>query len=958
MPRFRAVARGLAALRQTMDRSIIGHSNVKRGLLLGLVASEHIYIEGPPGIAKTMLARVAADAADMPLFYYQSHRDTRLAELVGDEVILREPAPGDGPGEIVRQSTVPGGVLEAELVVLDDVSRAPGEALNVLLQILNERTYGGARLPLRTAIATGNPTEDDLHYNEPLDPATLDRFTLHLRAEGMITSASRRGDGGGHWDRARSVVELYEGAPAGWAPAAGPCDDDDGPTDAEGGDSSPSVAEALAEASALLPTVALTAPVREGLLRVLRTLVEDHGLDDTNALLSDRTFLVNAVRVIKANALVEGRSACEPGDLHALALMTAFRIPAPLHDAMPQLVQEAIDSVAADGDCGGEGGDGDGDGDGGGTGPEPGSVAGGDGADGDEKVAPRPAGGEPGAAGADEEGDDDDGSSVRAPGDGAAAGEDEGEAGGEAGGDATGASAGGRAVAPGERHSDLDPSAAEPTASPLLPSAADDVSTRGGRGRLDPADLQDAWAAAAEWRQRAGLDALSVSGIDRLARELTGRIQRVRRVATLAPDGGGAPRSRVRARALRDVLGAGGTASASDVARWLGDTSPRLPGVLRRERRAQAGAVAVVRDVSGSMGGLPAAWASALALEMVSVAQRQRMKVGYVEFNHKAHTYLDQRGRFFTRDYAQLAAHAADTNAEGTTNYQNPLRAVLDGFDELQPRLGLGARRGGLGGLRGLRGAPPAAAPAVGDRVHALRDDGTWKAGELTGHKPTGYDRLRPYKVLFDGGARDETVRVVQPTAAEGGVGTRGAGRRRGSDANRHIILVTDGVPTEGDPFVMQERQALMALGVTVHGVYIRGSAHRESPDPYGYLKQHQALQARGGSYDAFAAASSGDFPAVLEALATETGGALFSASVEKVGTVRLERHRPEAARWAALLGGGGGEDRDTARARATDRLGAPLVGYGSPPPQHVTHAALKAFREQHQVREDGFVSR
>ena len=138
------------------------------------------------------------------MFYYQSHRDTRLAELVGDEVILREPAPDGGRGEVVRQSTVRGGVLAAELVVLDDVSRAPGEALNVLLQILNERTYGGAPLPLRTAIATGNPTEDDLHYNEPLDPATLDRFTLHLRAEGMI-------GGGRDWDGARRVVELYEG---------------------------------------------------------------------------------------------------------------------------------------------------------------------------------------------------------------------------------------------------------------------------------------------------------------------------------------------------------------------------------------------------------------------------------------------------------------------------------------------------------------------------------------------------------------------------------------------------------------------------------------------------------------------------------------------------------------------------------------------------------------------------
>lgn len=52
------------------------------------------------------------------------------------------------------------GILTAEISVLDDISRAPGEALNVLLRILNERKFGNDEIPLVTAIATANPSGD------------------------------------------------------------------------------------------------------------------------------------------------------------------------------------------------------------------------------------------------------------------------------------------------------------------------------------------------------------------------------------------------------------------------------------------------------------------------------------------------------------------------------------------------------------------------------------------------------------------------------------------------------------------------------------------------------------------------------------------------------------------------------------------------------------------------------
>src|SRR5512139_3746445 len=101
------------------------------------------------------MAEVAARAAGLGFFFYQLHRDTRLAELVGDVVLDREPLAGGG--ERIAQRTLPGGIATAEVCVLDDISRAPGEALNVLLRLLQERKLGDAPIPLMTAIATSNP---------------------------------------------------------------------------------------------------------------------------------------------------------------------------------------------------------------------------------------------------------------------------------------------------------------------------------------------------------------------------------------------------------------------------------------------------------------------------------------------------------------------------------------------------------------------------------------------------------------------------------------------------------------------------------------------------------------------------------------------------------------------------------------------------------------------------------
>ena len=304
---------GLAQIRSTLDQYVVGHDDVKEAILLGLIAREHIYLEGPPGTAKTMLAELTSEAADLQFYFYQLHRDTRLAELVGDTVIFRER--DTSGGEVIRQMNRKGGILTAEICVLDDISRSPGEALNVLLRVLNERKFGGEPIPLLTAIATGNPTKDD-YYNEPLDPANLDRFTIQMRTLGLLQQNS--------WQHAAKVIDLY-------------ADKQRAPEVAEQVDRT-----VLNKAYGILPKVDLTAEVKQLLLDFLSVLLNDYGLNDSNSLLTDRTFLVKAVKILKAKAILEGRDRCVPEDLFVLKYLTTFRIPEELHNRIEDIINDLL----------------------------------------------------------------------------------------------------------------------------------------------------------------------------------------------------------------------------------------------------------------------------------------------------------------------------------------------------------------------------------------------------------------------------------------------------------------------------------------------------------------------------------------------------------------------------------------------------------------------------------------
>jgi MoxR-like ATPase len=115
--------RAAVRMRAALDQALVGQDTLKHGVLLGLVAGEHVFIEGQPGCGKTMAAELAARASGLSTFFYQFHRDTRVSELVGHTVVRRERGVLDeglkhgARTEVVQLQTVQGGVLTAEVRV-------------------------------------------------------------------------------------------------------------------------------------------------------------------------------------------------------------------------------------------------------------------------------------------------------------------------------------------------------------------------------------------------------------------------------------------------------------------------------------------------------------------------------------------------------------------------------------------------------------------------------------------------------------------------------------------------------------------------------------------------------------------------------------------------------------------------------------------------------------------------
>ncbi len=202
-------------------------------------------------------------------------------------------------------------------------------------------------------------------------------------------------------------------------------------------------------------------------------------------------------------------------------------------------------------------------------------------------------------------------------------------------------------------------------------SGAGTAAASAGAAPQDPAAPRPGAVRAAA-RSSAGVREPVAADVASLVRVLEGRLARGGAGRREHP--AGAPRSRRRMRALDELL----DADPLDAV-LLVDGAELRPSVLRRERRAGRGAVALLRDVSASMEGGLARWAGEVVAGLVRGARRHGLRVGYVEFDHDAHVFRPGRALLHRR-YGELLARAADARSSGRTNYEAPLRAALRGL--------------------------------------------------------------------------------------------------------------------------------------------------------------------------------------------------------------------------------------------------------------------------------------
>ena len=619
-------------LRTALARVLIGQDDAATGLTLALLAEQHAYLEGPPGCGKSELAAALAALSGARTHTLVFHRDIRESDLLGDVLLSRHRHRGH---ERLRRELIPGPLLQAEVALLEDLPRSPGEALGPLLRILAERHALGQPLPLESAVATG-PLEQVEAPIDPLEPGQLDRFAVQLRLTGLLT--------GGLFDEAAVLLEreaARESSRVGVRAAAG-------------SGHAPAAANAAPRAAVMNTTTRNAAQRAAAALRVEpRTIDAYHRLLDRlrqrsadesasgDRLMSDRSFSSAALRLVRAHAFLRGAPAAAPRDLGAIRYMVAHRLPEEVQEDFDHILEELL-------------------------GDPPNVTM-------TETGAQMP--------GAQSQGDDSDGAAAASP----------------------------------ASDSWIDDQADLPAPPTLF-------------GKPPPP-----------------------AQVDPLLRALVGRIERGRIDPDTDP--GGQPRGYRPLRDLDEVIDA-------DVIEALLFTEGRLPGAPRtfeRKRRSAGGAVAVLRDISASMAGRLTVWSSQVVLGILRVAARRRMRVGYVEFHHRALPH-QVGGRLLHRSYSRLAEQAGQAKAVGQTNYEAPLRTALEG----------------------LRG---------------------------------------------------------------------------GSGRNRHIVLLTDGLPIIGDTSVRRERQLARRLGVALHTVFL----------------------------------GNGDCPPVLDDISLETGGLRFCGRPLAGGGLRLE---------------------------------------------------------------------
>jgi MoxR-like ATPase len=164
----------VSAVQAELARVVVGQRVVLDRLLIGLLADGHILLEGVPGLAKTLAVRALAATVACRFRRIQFTPDLLPSDLIGTMIYNAR------TGEF----TVQRGPIFGNIILADEINRAPAKVQSALLEAMQERqvTIGGETFALEApflVLATQNPIEQEGTY--PLPEAQMDRFMLKLR---------------------------------------------------------------------------------------------------------------------------------------------------------------------------------------------------------------------------------------------------------------------------------------------------------------------------------------------------------------------------------------------------------------------------------------------------------------------------------------------------------------------------------------------------------------------------------------------------------------------------------------------------------------------------------------------------------------------------------------------------------------------------------------------------------
>jgi len=314
---IRRAATMIDGLRGAIAHAMVGQAAVVEQVLVALVASGHVLIEGVPGLGKTLLVRAMAQALSLAHSRIQFTPDMMPSDITGHAVL--DPS--------TRELRIVRGPVFTHVLLADEINRAPAKTQSALLEVMQEYqvTLEGQTLRLPkpfTVLATQNPVETEGTY--PLPEAQLDRFMFKIEID--YPSAA---------DEVAVVVRATADQAGDELPLANvaPCMDGNG----------------VLELQQLAARQRVDEHVVDYAVRIARATRTYAGL----AIGSGSRGPLALVRGARAVALLDGRNYATPDDVKRIALPALRHRVALAPDALLEgrtandLLTEVIDSIPA-----------------------------------------------------------------------------------------------------------------------------------------------------------------------------------------------------------------------------------------------------------------------------------------------------------------------------------------------------------------------------------------------------------------------------------------------------------------------------------------------------------------------------------------------------------------------------------------------------------------------------------